>query len=90
MVINYIPVSGSYAHMYNQQQGRGKFLLVQIFLDLPSRPSELNFAPALDLVLANAHVDIFRGSDFHRCQTICKNCEILHHAKISRYVVHTW
>ena len=71
-----------------------KFSLVQIFVDLLSRPLEeifvvLNFAPGLDLVLANTHDDIFCGSYFRGSRTICKNCKILHNAKISSYrVIH--
>ena len=46
----------------------GKFLLVQVSADLPSRPSEeifvvLNFMPVLDLVLANACKDIFMAAE---------------------------
>ena len=67
----------------------GKFSLVQIFTDLPFRPSEeifvvLNFVPALNLVLANACEDVFYGSYFCGNQIIR---EILHHVKISRYTV---
>ena len=54
-------------YLYNNIQNDikvRKFSLVQIFTDLPFRPSEeifvvLNFAPVLDLVLANACEDIF-------------------------------
>ena len=68
-----------------------KFSLVQIFADMPSRHLEeifviLNFIPALDLVLANAREDIFRGFYFHSSRIICQNHEILYHPKISHYI----
>ena len=71
-----------------------KFWLVQIFVDLSSRPSEeifvvLNFAPVLDLVLANVHEDIFHSSYFHGSGTIHENREILQRENFPLYSIHS-
>ena len=79
----------------------GKFSLVQNFVELPPRPSEevfvvLNFAPVLrrdhthHLLMRKVLHWNFRGSYSCGSWSICKKCELLHHAKISHYTVIGW
>ena len=71
-------------YLYNNIQNDiklRKFLLVQIFTDLPFRPSEeifvvLNFAPVLDLVLANACEDIFSCFIFTAAELSAKTAKV--------------